>query len=122
MGWQQGWIYFEDAFHLLGNSSVTDDKKLKKRPSTKTNKMIFVKKKLENLSKQADKFDEDMTKSFNLKWASFENKRQGRQITGTSLREREEREIPALSELESLPQLPMISTSKLEIGERRQAD
>ena len=89
MGWQQGWIYFEDAFHLLGNSSVTDDKKLKKRPSTKTNKMIFVKKKLENLSKQADKFDEDMTKSFNLKWASFENKRQGRQITGTSLRERE---------------------------------
>ena len=121
MGWQQGWIYFEDAFHLLGNSSVTDDKKLKKRPSTKTNKMIFVKKKLENLSKQADKFDEDMTKSFNLKWASFENKRQGRQITGTSLRERE-REIPALSELESLPQLPMISTSKLESGEQRQAD
>ena len=60
-------IYFEDAFDLLGNSSVTDDKKLKKRPSTKTNKMIFVKKKLENLSKQADKFDEDMTKSFNLK-------------------------------------------------------
>ena len=31
-------IYFEDAFDLLGNSSVTDDKKLKKRPSTETNK------------------------------------------------------------------------------------
>ena len=61
-------INFEDAFDLLGNSLVTDDKKLKKRPSTKTNKMIFVKKKLENLnSKQADKFDEDMTKTFNLK-------------------------------------------------------
>ena len=37
------------------------------------------------------------------------------------MRERE-REIPALSELESLPQLPMISTSKLEIGEKCQAD
>ena len=64
MGWQQGWIYFEDAFHLLGNSSVTDDKKLKKRPSTETNKNDICQKKLENLSKQADKFDEDMTKIF----------------------------------------------------------
>ena len=55
-------IYFEDAFDLSGNSSVTDDKKLKKRPSTKTNKMIFVKKtrKSEETSRQVRlRYDEE---------------------------------------------------------------